>query len=153
MAVSLTIGLIVIVAALNIARRSAAVMEKTPHAILKRGVDAQRDVFLGAVAHHRSIARLIGTMAGVGISYVYESLSTRACGHGECTRSLLPFVLRPLIPIVVVMAVLICFLATISPSRQAAKLSRRSAAILIGAWDHVSSSRSPRNGLRGRVRL
>jgi len=68
---------------------------------------------------------LIGAVGGLGISYVmnrYQLL--RVPGMGEVYQiSYVPFVLLPLDLLVVVsMAVLICFLATIYPSRQASKL-------------------------------
>jgi lipoprotein-releasing system permease protein len=130
MAVSITIGLIVMVAALNIvASLVLLVMEKTADiAILKTmGATARSVMYIfmlqGIIIG--SIGTLIGTMAGVGISYVmnrYQLL--RVPGMGEVYQiSYVPFVLLPLdLVVVVVMAVLICFLATIYPSRQAAKL-------------------------------
>jgi lipoprotein-releasing system permease protein len=72
-----------------------------------------------------SIGTAIGTTAGVGISWVmnrYQLL--RVPGMGEVYQiSFVPFTIRPFeLLIVIVMAVLICFVATIYPSRQAAKL-------------------------------
>ena len=67
----------------------------------------------------------IGAVAGVVISWVmnrYQLL--RVPGMGEVYQiSYVPFTLRPVeLLVVIVLAVLICFLATIYPSRQAAKL-------------------------------
>ncbi|RPI50607.1 MAG: ABC transporter permease [Acidobacteria bacterium] len=130
MAVSITIGLIVMVAALNIvASLVLLVMEKTPDiAILKTmGATARSVMYIfmlqGLIIG--SIGTAIGTIAGVTISWVmnrYQLL--RVPGMGEVYQiSYVPFTLRPFeLMIVVVMAVLICFLATIYPSRQAAKL-------------------------------
>jgi lipoprotein-releasing system permease protein len=130
MAVSITIGLIVMVAALNIvASLVLLVMEKTADiAILKTmGATARSVMYIfmlqGLIIG--SIGTFIGTLGGVGISYVmnrYQLL--RVPGMGEVYQiSYVPFVLLPLdLLVVVVMAVLICFLATIYPSRQAAKL-------------------------------
>jgi len=72
-----------------------------------------------------SIGTAIGATAGVVISWVmnrYQLL--RVPGMGEVYQiSYVPFTLRPLeLFIVIVVAVLICFIATIYPSRQAAKL-------------------------------
>jgi lipoprotein-releasing system permease protein len=130
MAVSLTIGLIVMVAALNIvASLVLLVMEKTPDiAILKTMGATPRSVtyiFMLQGLIIGSIGTAIGTIAGVGISWVmnrYQLL--RVPGMGEVYQiSYVPFTLLPLdVTIVVVMAVLICFIATIYPSRQAAKL-------------------------------
>jgi lipoprotein-releasing system permease protein len=130
MAVSITIGLIVMVAALNIvASLVLLVMEKTPDiAILKTmGATARSVMYIfmlqGLIIG--AIGTAIGTAAGVGISWVmnrYQLL--RVPGMGEVYQiSYVPFTLRPLeLLIVVLVAVLICFLATIYPSRQAAKL-------------------------------
>jgi lipoprotein-releasing system permease protein len=130
MAVSITIGLIVMVAALNIvASLVLLVMEKTADiAILKTMGATSRSVmyiFMLQGLIIGSIGTFIGTTAGVGISYVmnrYQLL--RVPGMGEVYQiSYVPFVLLPFdLLVVVVMAVLICFLATIYPSRQAAKL-------------------------------
>jgi lipoprotein-releasing system permease protein len=67
----------------------------------------------------------VGAGAGVAISWVmnrYQLL--RVPGMGEVYQiSYVPFTLLPLdLLVVIVMAVLICFLATIYPSRQASKL-------------------------------
>ena len=130
MAVSLTIGLIVMVAALNIvASLVLLVMEKTPDiAILKTMGATSRSVmyiFMLQGLVIGTIGTLIGTTAGVVISWVmnrYQLL--RVPGMGEVYQiSYVPFTLLPLdLAVVVVAAVLICFLATIYPSRQAAKL-------------------------------
>ncbi len=130
MAVSITIGLIVMVAALNIvASLVLLVMEKTHDiAILKTMGATSRSVmyiFMLQGIIIGSIGTAIGATAGVVISYVmnrYQLL--RVPGMGEVYQiSYVPFTLRPLeLFIVIVVAVLICFLATIYPSRQAAKL-------------------------------
>jgi len=130
MAVSITIGLIVMVAALNIvASLVLLVMEKTADiAILKTmGATARSVMYIfmlqGLIIG--SIGTAIGSIAGVGISWVmnrYQLL--RVPGMGEVYQiSYVPFTIRPFeLLIVIVMAVLICFVATIYPSRQAAKL-------------------------------
>jgi lipoprotein-releasing system permease protein len=130
MAVSITIGLIVMVAALNIvASLVLLVMEKTADiAILKTmGATARSVMYIfmlqGLIIG--SIGTAIGAIAGVGISSVmnrYQLL--RVPGMGEVYQiSYVPFTIRPFeLLIVIVMAVLICFAATIYPSRQAAKL-------------------------------
>jgi lipoprotein-releasing system permease protein len=130
MAVSITIGLIVMVAALNIvASLVLLVMEKTADiAILKTMGATSRSVmyiFMLQGLIIGCIGTAIGTIAGVGISWVmnrYQLL--RVPGMGEVYQiSYVPFTLLPLdLTVVVLMAVLICFLATIYPSRQAAKL-------------------------------
>jgi lipoprotein-releasing system permease protein len=130
MAVSITIGLIVMVAALNIvASLVLLVMEKTPDiAILKTMGATSRSVmyiFMLQGLIIGSIGTAIGTTAGVVVSWVmnrYQLL--RVPGMGEVYQiSYVPFTLRPVeLVIVVLAAVLICFLATIYPSRQAARL-------------------------------
>ena len=130
MAVSITIGLIVMVAALNIvASLVLLVMEKTPDiAILKTMGATSRSVmyiFMLQGLIIGTIGTAIGAIAGVAISWVmnrYQLL--RVPGMGEVYQiSYVPFTLRPFeLTIVIVAAVLICFLATIYPSRQAAKL-------------------------------
>jgi lipoprotein-releasing system permease protein len=130
LAVSITIGLIVMVAALNIvASLVLLVMEKTADiAILKTIGATSRSVmyvFMLQGLIIGSIGTAIGAIAGVAISWVmnrYQLL--RVPGMGEVYQiSYVPFTIRPVeLLIVVVMAVLICFLATIYPSRQAAKL-------------------------------
>jgi lipoprotein-releasing system permease protein len=130
MAVSITIGLIVMVAALNIvASLVLLVMEKTPDiAILKTMGATSRSVmyiFMLQGLIIGSIGTTIGAIAGVAISWVmnrYQLL--RVPGMGEVYQiSYVPFTLRgPELLLVIIVAVLICFLATIYPSRQAAKL-------------------------------
>jgi lipoprotein-releasing system permease protein len=71
------------------------------------------------------IGTTVGAGAGVAISWVmnrYQLL--RVPGMGEVYQiSYVPFTLLPLdLAVVIIMAVLICFLATIYPSRQAARL-------------------------------
>ena len=130
LAVSITIGLIVMVAALNIiASLVLLVMEKTPDiAILKTMGATSRSVmyiFMLQGLIIGSIGTAIGATSGVAISWVmnrYQLL--RVPGMGEVYQiSYVPFTIRPFeLVIVVAAAVLICFLATIYPSRQAAKL-------------------------------
>ena len=130
MAVSITIGLIVMVAALNIvASLVLLVMEKTPDiAILKTMGATSRSVmyiFMLQGLIIGSIGTAIGAIAGVVISWVmnrYQLL--RVPGMGEVYQiTYVPFTLRLFeLTLVIVVAVLICFLATLYPSRQAAKL-------------------------------
>jgi lipoprotein-releasing system permease protein len=130
MAISVTIGLIVMVAALNIvASLVLLVMEKNADiAILKTmGASARSVMFIfilqGVIIG--TIGTLVGATGGVAISWVmnrYQLL--RVPGMGEVYQiSYVPFTLLPFdVVVVVILAVLICFVATIYPSRQAAKL-------------------------------
>ena len=130
MAISVTIGLIVIVAALNIvASLVLLVMEKSADiAILKTMGASSRSVMYIFMLQGLVIGMIgtaLGAGAGIGISWVmnrYQLL--RVPGMGEVYQiAYVPFTLLPLdVVVVIVMAVLICFVATIYPSRQAAKL-------------------------------
>ena len=132
MAISITIGLIVMVAALNIvASLVLLVMEKNADiAILKTmGASARSVMYIfmlqGLIIG--TIGTAIGGAAGVAISWVmnrYQLL--RVPGMGEVYQiSYVPFTLLPFeFALVFVLAVLICFVATIYPSRQAAKLKQ-----------------------------
>ncbi len=130
MAVSITIGLIVMVAALNIvASLVLLVMEKTPDiAILKTMGATGRSVmyiFMLQGLIIGTIGTAIGAIAGVSISWVMNKYQLlRVPGMGEVYQiAYVPFTLRPFeLTLVIFTAVLICFLATIYPSRQAAKL-------------------------------
>jgi lipoprotein-releasing system permease protein len=130
MAISITIGLIVMVAALNIvASLVLLVMEKNADiAILKTmGASARSIMYIfmlqGVIIG--TIGTAVGGAAGVLISWVmnrYQLL--RVPGMGEVYQiSYVPFTLLPFeFAVVFALAILICFLATIYPSRQAAKL-------------------------------
>jgi lipoprotein-releasing system permease protein len=130
MAIAITIGLIVVVAALNIvASLVLLVMEKTPDiAILKTMGATSRSVryiFMLQGLIIGMIGTLVGAIGGVAISWVlnrYQLL--RVPGMGEVYQiSYVPFTLLPLdLVIIIAVAILICFVATIYPSRQAAKL-------------------------------
>jgi lipoprotein-releasing system permease protein len=128
MAISITIGLIVMVAALNIiASLILLVMEKNRDiAILKTmGTSAAtvRRIFM----LQGLIIGLAGTTAGaIGggvLIYVLDRYKLIHIPTDVYQISYVPFTLRPLdFAIVVLSAILICFVATIYPSRLAAKL-------------------------------
>ena len=128
MAISITIGLIVMVAALNIiASLVLLVMEKNRDiAILKTmGTSAAsiRRIFM----LQGLIIGVVGTAAGAGLGLAVISVLDRykliRVPMDVYQISYVPFTLelRDFI-IVIAAAVLICFVATIYPSRQAAKL-------------------------------
>jgi lipoprotein-releasing system permease protein len=131
MAIAITIGLIVVVAALNIvASLVLLVMEKTPDiAILKTmGATSRsiRYIFMLQGLIIGTIGTLVGAVGGIAISWVmnrYQLL--RVPGMGEVYQiSYVPFTLVPFdVFIIIAVAVLICFVATIYPSRQAARLN------------------------------
>ena len=129
MAISITIGLIVMVAALNIvASLILLVMEKHRDiAILKTMGASGRSimlVFIAAGADHRDRRhRGRRDRAGWAISTVLDRYKLIRIPMDVYQVSHVPFVVLPLdFALVVVSALVICFLATIYPSRQASKL-------------------------------
>jgi lipoprotein-releasing system permease protein len=127
-AVSLAIGLIVMVAALNIiASLILLVMEKHRDiAILKTMGASARSVtvvFLLQGLIIGVVGTAVGAAAGWGVSRVFDRYQLIRVPIDIYQVSHLPFTVLPLDFIVVVLvAVLVCFVATIYPSRQAAKL-------------------------------
>jgi lipoprotein-releasing system permease protein len=128
MAISITIGLIVMVAALNIvASLILLVMEKHRDiAILKTMGASGRSIMLVFVLQGVIIG-VIGTALGAGagwaISTVLDRYKLIKIPMDVYQVSYVPFVILPLdFMLVVVSALIICFLATLYPSRQASKL-------------------------------
>ena len=128
MAVSITIGLIIMVAALNIvASLVLLVMEKSRDiAILKTmGSPAKsiRRIFMLQGLIIGIIGTAGGTILGVALIYVMDRYKLIHVPIDVYQISYIPFTLlaRDLIAVVVA-ALLICFVATIYPSRQASKL-------------------------------
>lgn len=128
LAISVTIGLIVIVAALNIvASLVLMVMEKSHDiAILKTmGASARsitiifmlQGVLIGAVG------TFAGSILGLGLSYIMDRYRLVQIPTEVYQIAYVPFVVQPRdFVLVVASAMIICFLATIYPSRQAARL-------------------------------
>jgi lipoprotein-releasing system permease protein len=127
-AISITIGLIVMVAALNIvASLVLLVMEKSPDiAILKTMGASARSVmyvFMLQGLIIGTVGTLVGAALGAASSFVLDRYHLIKVPGDIYQISYVPFTLLPLdLLVVVVLAVLICFLATIYPSRQAARL-------------------------------
>jgi lipoprotein-releasing system permease protein len=127
-AVSLAIGLIVMVAALNIiASLILLVMEKHRDiAILKTMGASARSVtvvFLLQGLIIGIVGTAVGAAAGWGVSRIFDRYQLIRVPIDIYQVSHLPFTVLPLdFIIVVLVAVLVCFVATIYPSRQAAKL-------------------------------
>ncbi len=128
MAISITIGLIVMVAALNIvASLVLLVMEKSRDiAILKTMGTSSRSIMTIFMLQGLIIGS-IGTLAGAGAGYAVS----RVMDHYKVIRvpedvyqvTYVPFTILPLdFLVVIVAAILICFLATLYPSRQASRL-------------------------------
>ncbi len=128
MAISITIGLIVAVAALNIiASLVLLVMEKSRDiAILKTMGASSRSIMFIFMAQGLIIG-LVGTCAGsvlgLSLSYICDRYQLIRVPTDVYQISHVPFRVLPLdFTIVVLAAIVICFFATIYPSRQAAKL-------------------------------
>jgi lipoprotein-releasing system permease protein len=128
MAMSITIGLIVMVAALNIiATMILLVIEKTRDiAILKTmGTSAAmiRRIFVLQGLVIGLVGTAVGAIAGRTLIFILDHYQLIRIEFDVYQISYVPFRLQHLdFAIVIVAAVLICFLATIYPSRQAARL-------------------------------
>jgi len=127
-AVSLAVGLIVMVAALNIvASLILLVMEKHRDiAILKTMGASARSITLIFMTQGLLIGLVgttVGASLGYGLSFAMDRYEVIRVPIDVYQVSHLPFTVLPLdFTLVVVAAVLICFVATIYPSRQAARL-------------------------------
>jgi lipoprotein-releasing system permease protein len=127
-AIALTIGLIVMVAALNIIQSLVLlVMEKSRDiAILKTmGSSAQsiRRIFMIQGLIIGLIGTAVGAMGGCALIYVLDRYELIQVPIDVYQISHVPFTLLPSDFVIVVgSAVLICFVATIYPSRQASRL-------------------------------
>jgi len=128
LAVSMAIGLIVMVAALNIvASLILLVMEKHRDiAILKTMGASARSVTTIFMAQGLLIGAIgtgVGSVLGLVVAYICNRYELIRVPTDMYQISYMPFiVLGADFAIVVTMAVLICFVATIYPSRQAARL-------------------------------
>ena len=128
MAISITIGLIVLVSALNIfASLILLVMEKNRDIAILKTMGAGARTILGIFMLEGVIIGLLGTTAGAAGGYVVSTLADRyrllQVPMDVYQISYLPFTIEILdFVLVIVFALLVCFLATIYPSRQAARL-------------------------------
>jgi lipoprotein-releasing system permease protein len=128
MAISLTIGLIVMVAALNIvASLILLVMEKHRDIAILKTMGASARSVTRIFMMQGLIIGIIGTGVGASVGYVLAQVLTRykliRVPADVYQMSYVPFRVLPLdIIVVIIGAVLICFVATLYPSRQAAKL-------------------------------
>jgi lipoprotein-releasing system permease protein len=127
-AISLTIGLIVMVAALNIvASLILLVMEKHRDIAILKTMGASAKSVTTIFMMQGLIIGLIGTVVGASGGYALSTILTRyqliKVPADVYQMSYMPFRVLPLdFAFVVLGAILICFLATIYPSRKAAKL-------------------------------
>ena len=128
MAISLTIGLIVMVAALNIvASLILLVMEKHRDIGILKTMGASANSVTAIFMMQGLIIGLVGTVVGASAGYLASTVLTRyqliKVPADVYQMSYMPFRVLPLdFALVVVGAILVCFIATIYPSRQAAKL-------------------------------
>jgi lipoprotein-releasing system permease protein len=128
MAISITIGLIVAVAALNIiASLILLVMEKSRDiAILKTmGTSSARvmQIFMMQGLIIGVVGTTVGGVGGLAICYVLDRYRLIRIPMDVYQVSYVPFVVLPRdFLVVIVSAVVICFLATLYPSRQASRL-------------------------------
>jgi len=128
MAISLTIGLIVMVAALNIvASLILLVMEKHRDIGILKTMGASASSVTTIFMMQGLIIGLIGTLVGASAGYLASTVLTRyqliKVPADVYQMSYMPFRVLPLdFALVVIGAILVCFIATIYPSRQAAKL-------------------------------
>ena len=122
------IGLIVMVAALNIvASLILLVMEKTRDiAILKTMGASARSItmiFLLQGTIIGVVGTLVGAAAGTTVAYVLDKYQVITIPSDVYQVSYLPFKLLPWdLFFIVIGAILVCFVATLYPSRQAARL-------------------------------
>ena len=128
MAISITIGLIVMVAALNIvASLVLLVMEKSRDiAILKTmGTSSARvmRIFMLQGLIIGVVGTTIGATCGLVLCWVLDRYRLIQIPMDVYQVSYVPFVVEPVsFVIVIVLAVAVCFVATLYPSRQASRL-------------------------------
>jgi lipoprotein-releasing system permease protein len=127
-AISIAIGLIVMVAALNIvASLVLLVMEKSRDIAILKTMGATRRSITIVFMLQGTLIGLAGTLAGValglGLSFVLDHYKLVRIPTDVYQIAYVPFDVDPVSVIVVALSALfICFLATIYPSRQAARL-------------------------------
>ena len=128
MAISITIGLIVMVAALNIvASLILLVMEKSRDIAILKTMGASAGSIMTIFLLQGLIIGLVGTTvgaaAGLGVAWVCNTYKLIRIPMDVYQVSYVPFRIVPWDFVMVILAaVVICFVATIYPSRQAARL-------------------------------
>jgi len=127
-AISLTIGLIVMVAALNIiASLILLVMEKTRDIAILKTMGASARSMTAIFMMQGLIIGIVGTTVGAAggylLSYVLDRYKLISVPMDVYQVSHMPFKVQPEdFALIVVAAIAVCFVATIYPSRQAARL-------------------------------
>jgi lipoprotein-releasing system permease protein len=128
MAISITIGLIVMVAALNIvASLILLVMEKHRDIAILKTMGASAKSVMIVFMTQGLIIGIVGTAVGAslgyGVAYILDRFKLIRVPVDVYQVPYVPFTILPLdFTLVVFAAVLVCFVATIYPSRQAARL-------------------------------
>jgi lipoprotein-releasing system permease protein len=128
MAISITIGLIVMVAALNIiASLVLLVMEKSRDIAILKTMGASSRSIMTIFMLQGLIIGLAGTAAGAalgyGLAFVLDRYKVIKVPTDVYQVSHVPFTVLPWdFIVVVVSAIVICFVATLYPSRQASRL-------------------------------
>lgn len=128
MAISITIGLIVMVAALNIvASLVLLVMEKSPDIAILKTMGAPSRSIMAVFMLQGLVIGAVGTFIGASMGYAVATVLDRyqliRVPMDVYQIAYVPFVIEGSdLAVVVVMALVICFVATIYPSRQAARL-------------------------------
>ena len=128
-AMSIAIGLIVMVGALNIISSLILLVRQKSRdiAILKTmGTSSRRvmGIFMMQGLVIGTVGTTIGTIAGIALCWVLDHYELIQIPMDVYQVSHVPFVIQPWpdLAIVIVATILICFLATIYPSRQASAL-------------------------------
>lgn len=128
MVITITIGLIVLVAALNIiASLIMLVMEKRRDIAIMKTMGTAAGRVMTMFMLQGLVIGLIGTVVGATLGYTVSWVVDRykliQIPMDVYQVSYVPFVIEPVaFTVVILAAVAICFLATIYPSRQAARL-------------------------------
>jgi lipoprotein-releasing system permease protein len=128
MAISITIGLIVMVAALNIiASLVLLVMEKSRDIAILKTMGASARSVMGIFMLQGLVIGLVGTAVGAaggyGLSHLLDHYQVIRVPMDVYQVAYVPFQIEPRdFVLVIAAAIVICFLATIYPSRQASRL-------------------------------
>jgi lipoprotein-releasing system permease protein len=128
MAIALTIGLIVMVAALNIvASLILLVMEKHRDIAILKTMGASVRSVMAVFIMQGLIIGIVGTAVGASAGWALSAILTRykliRVPADVYQMPYVPFRVLPLdFTVIVLSAIVICFLATIYPARQAARL-------------------------------
>lgn len=127
-AISLTIGLVVLVAALNIvASLVLLVMEKSRDIAILRtmGAPAQaiRLIFMLQGLVIGGVGTGVGAVLGLGVSYICDRFQLITLPGEVYQITHVPFRVEPFdVAVVIVSAIVVCWLATIYPARRAGQL-------------------------------